>query len=172
MYVVIVTFNGDRWIGGALDSLRNSRSGCRVIVVDNASKGSTVKIVRKYYPEIDLMCLSDNGGFGRGNKIRIANAIASGAEYVFLLNQDAYVTEDAIGQLVEFLDDHPDFDIATPLHCSPDLSAVDIKTQRYYLCRYAPEYVSDACLDSVKGYELIQGVNAAAWVARSEMSPK
>ena len=170
--VIIVTFNGERWIGGALDSLKNDRSGCCVTVVDNASTDSTAAIVRENYPEVRLICLSQNAGFGKGNNVGISDAIHSDAEYIFLLNQDAYVTETSIVQLIEFLDSHPEFDIATPLHCSPDLSTVDIKTQRNYLCQYAMEYISDACIGRVKDHYPIKGINAAAWMVRSSAFKK
>lgn len=171
-YVVLVTFNGEKWIHEALTSLRNSEQSCRVIVVDNASTDSTADVVRKEFPEVELLSLSENKGFGVGNNIGISTAISKGAKYIFLLNQDAYVTPDAIFKLTDFLAGHPDFDLATPLHCSPDLSRVDIKTQRNYLNRFAAEYLSDACMGQAKDYYQIKGINAAAWMIRASVFKK
>jgi GT2 family glycosyltransferase len=168
IYVVIVTFNGAPWIRGALDSLRASATPCTAVVIDNASSDHTADIVRRDFPEAILIAQTENTGFGRGNNVGISLAIEQGADYVFLLNQDAFVTPPAIGLLTGFLESHLEYAVATPLHCSPDLTAVDPTTQRAYLQRYAPGYLSDACLGRIKEFYDIRGINAAAWMVRTE----
>ena len=168
LFVVIVTFNGAPWIRGALASLRNSELPCTAVVVDNASSDDTVAIVRQDFPEAVLIASTDNTGFGCGNNVGISLALERGAEYIFLLNQDAFVTPTALGQLVEFLQQQPSYALVSPLHCSPDLTALDPQTQRGYLQRYAPGYLSDACLGRAKPFYDIRGINAAAWMVRSE----
>jgi GT2 family glycosyltransferase len=168
IYVVIVTYNGAPWIRGVLGSLRNSERKCTPVVVDNASEDGTPDIIRREFPEAILLPQEHNGGFGRGNNVGISFAMAQGASYIFLLNQDAYVTPSALGQLADFLDQHPEYAVATPLHCSPDLNSLDPQTQRGYLQRHAPRYLSDACLGQSKEYYDIRGINAAAWMVRAE----
>lgn len=171
-YVVIVTYNGAPWIRLALDSLRQSQTPCVPVVVDNASTDETAEIIRREFPEVRLLAQSHNAGFGRGNNIGISDAIRSGAEFIFLLNQDAYVTASTLGTLTTFLQDHPDYGIVSPLHCSPDLSTLDPQTQRRYLQGYAPQYLSDACVGAVKAHYDIYGINAAAWMVRSSAFEK
>ena len=166
-FVVIVTYNGSPWIRLALDSLRCSQTACTVVVVDNASTDETAAIVRQDYPETHLLVQSKNTGFGVGNNTGISHAIRANAEFIFLLNQDAYVTPSTLGELVHFLRLHSEYAVVSPLHCSPDLTEVDPKTQRRYLQGYAPQYLSDACLGSVKEYYGIHGINAAAWMVRA-----
>lgn len=167
IFVIIVTYNGAPWIRGALASLRASIMPCTAVVVDNASGDGTVGIVREEFPEVILLAKDDNSGFGDGNNAGIRLALDEGADYIFLLNQDAFVTPPALGLLVDFLDQHPQYALATPLHCSPNLQTVDPATQRGYLQRYAPGYLSDACLGQVKPFYDIFGINAAAWMVRS-----
>jgi GT2 family glycosyltransferase len=167
--VVIVTFNGGAWIRPALQSLRDSRHPCTAIVVDNASSDDTVGIVKAEFPEAKLIETGANLGFGRGNNAGIEAALRSGAQAVFLLNQDAFVTPEAIGQMADFLATHPGFDIVSPLHCSPDLGRVDPNTQSAYLQRHASAYLSDACLGRIKPFYEIRGINAAAWMLRAEV---
>lgn len=167
--VVIVTYNGAAWIAGALRSLRESSHASAAIVVDNASSDDTVAIVKRDFPEARLIESGANLGFGRGNNVGIEAALRDGADAVFLLNQDAWVTPEAIGQMVDFLAAEPGFAIVSPLHCSPDLGRVDPNTQSAYLQRHASAYLSDACLAQVKPYYAIRGVNAAAWMMRAEV---
>jgi GT2 family glycosyltransferase len=167
IYVVIVTYNGAPWIRGALESLRQSEAPCTAVVIDNASSDDTAAIVRAEFPETILIAQTENTGFGRGNNVGISLAMVQGADYIFLLNQDAFVTAPALGQLAGFLETHPEYAVATPLHCSPDLNSLDPNTQQSYLQRYAPGYLSDACLGLTKSFYDIRGINAAAWMVRT-----
>jgi GT2 family glycosyltransferase len=167
IHAVIVTYNGAAWIAGALQSLRDSTHTCEAVVVDNASTDDTVSLVRRDFPEAQLIEAGANLGFGRGNNLGIAAALARGADAVFLLNQDAWVTPEAIAQMAGFLAAEPGFDIVSPLHCSPDLGRVDPNTQSAYLQRHAPGYLSDACLGRVQSHYSIRGINAAAWMLRA-----
>jgi GT2 family glycosyltransferase len=165
-YIIIVTYNGAPWIRPLLASLRESDHPYVAVVVDNASQDGTPTIVRNEFPEAVLLAQTENGGFGRGNNIGINYAAQQGAEYLFLLNQDALVTPTALGQLCRFLDVHPEFAAVTPNHCAPGLDALDLRTQRGYLQQFAQGYLSDACLGRVRDYYPIYGINAAAWLLR------
>lgn len=169
LYVVIVTYNGAPWIRGALASLRSSKTPCTPVVVDNASTDDTADIVAADFPEAILLRQAVNQGFGIGNNVGISLALAHHAAYIFLLNQDAFVTPETFDKLVGFMEHHPEYAIATPLHCSPDLSSVDPISQRAYLQPYASKYLSDACLGQVKSHYDIRGINAAAWLLRSSV---
>lgn len=169
VFTVIVTYNGAAWIAGALRSLRDSQHASVAIVVDNASTDDTAAIVRRDFADAVLIESGANLGFGRGNNLGIDEALRRGADAVLLLNQDAYVTPQAIGQLVDFLQAQPGFDIVSPLHCSPDLDHLDPNTQSAYLQRHAPGYLSDACLGRVQAHYPIRGINAAAWMLRADV---
>lgn len=172
VYVVIVTFNGEKWVRGLLNSLQKSLHPCHVIVVDNSSTDSTVGIIRGEFPGVELIVLPGNKGFGIGNNVGISRAISRQADHVFLLNQDAYITPETILKLSTFLSENPRYGVATPLHCSPDLHYLDTKTLRVYLQKYAASYLSDACLGQVKKYYSIRGINAAAWYVRASIFMK
>ena len=103
----------------------------QAIVVDNASTDATVAIVERDFPEVRLIKLSQNVGFGVGNNVGIAQAIAWEADYVLLLNQDAYVLPGTLVQMGAFMDAHPDYGACSPLHCSPDEHALDVKTLQW-----------------------------------------
>jgi len=131
VYSVIVSWNGAQWICGALDSLRESGYPVRVVVVDNASTDETVEIVSKAYPEVELLQMKENIGFGRANNRGISYALSGGADYVLLLNQDAKVESSMIGQLVNHLEINPDFGIISPLHLDYDGQGIDSEFLQY-----------------------------------------
>ena len=74
-----------------------------IIVVDNNSTDDTVLILKDKYPDITLLALKKNLGFGRGNNIGIRNAYKYGAEHVLLLNQDAYVNSKTVDKISTLL---------------------------------------------------------------------
>jgi len=135
--------------------------------VDNNSTDKTIELINKEFPEVLLLSQNKNFGFGVGNNIGISHAINLGADFIFLLNQDAYVTPTTIGELTSFLQQHTDYAVVTPLHCSPNIKTLDPHTQKIYLQGYVPQYLSDACLGYVKEYYDIRGINAAAWMVRA-----
>lgn len=167
--VVVVTYNGAPWIRGCLDSLRASDVRCRVVLVDNCSDDDTLAIVSAEYPEVDCMPLTENLGFGRGNNLGIGRALELGSQYIFLLNQDAYVTPRAMGQLASFMDTHSEFGVASPLHCSPDVDHLDPKSFLGYLQRHCADWLCDSALGRCAPHYHIYGINAAAWFVRSDV---
>lgn len=114
--VIIVSYNFERWIDKCLESLRHSDFPADVIVIDNASKDRTVRRMKEDYPEIRLIESTENLGFGKANNIGMKIAVEEGYEYVFLMNQDAWIAPDTIGTLVRLSKEHPEYGILSPVH--------------------------------------------------------
>lgn len=165
--VVIVTYNGAPWVRRCLRSLNAAEA--QLIVVDNASSDDTCAIVAAEFPHVVLIRNTSNEGFGPGNNIGIRHALARGARYVFLLNQDAYVLPTSLLELVSFMDAHPEIGVVSPLQCSPDPEHVDLRTLRGYLQRHLPNYLADACMGRCEPYYKTFGLNAAAWMVRADV---
>lgn len=102
--IVVLTYNAEAYLEGCLGSLRGIRTDgldVGVIVVDNASSDRTVETIRAHHTWVTLVESAENKGFAGGNNIGIARAIAEGAEYVYLLNQDTVVDPDFLVQAVK-----------------------------------------------------------------------
>ena len=89
--VVIVTWQGRALLGSCLDHLRRQTVAHHVIVADNASTDGTPEFLREHYPEVELVVLPENLGFGAGNNRGVA---AGSAPYVVLINNDVDVEPD------------------------------------------------------------------------------
>jgi GT2 family glycosyltransferase len=166
VFVVIVTYQAAAWIEPCLNSLQASADPPTVVVVDNSSQDTTCSIIETGFPDVRLIRSERNLGFGIGNNLGIEHALAAGAEYVFLLNQDAYVSTAAIGQMRSYLDAHPEVGVVSPLHCAVDGRA-DERTMVGYIVKNFTRYVLDSTDGGVvEAYEG-RGVNAAAWFVRA-----
>ena len=111
--VIVVTFNGRKWMDGCLGSLRRSARKADVLVVDNASTDGTAEYVREHFPGCRLLACQDNLGFGQANNLGLESAVREGYEFVYLLNQDARVTEETIGRLEDAC--RPGYGILSPI---------------------------------------------------------
>lgn len=89
--VIIPNYNSKQYIEQCIDSLKNQTfHNFDIIVVDNASKDDSAKIVEEKYPDVRLIRLSENFGFSRAVNEGIS---ASKAEFVLLLNDDTKADE-------------------------------------------------------------------------------
>ncbi|HEX6667053.1 MAG TPA: glycosyltransferase family 2 protein [Solirubrobacterales bacterium] len=84
--VYIPNFNGAKWIGRALESLRAQSRPVDVVVVDNGSSDDSPALVRDGFPEVALLELGENLGFGPALNRALA---AHPCEAAILLNNDA-----------------------------------------------------------------------------------
>ena len=122
---VIVTYNAMRWLERCLGSLRDSQMETDVIVVDNCSSDGTAEYIRKQYPSVMLVENTENLGFGKANNIGLRYAIDNGYDYVYLLNQDAWVFPDTFGHLVAAMEKHSEYDILSPIQMTASLESED-----------------------------------------------
>ena len=157
VYSIIVTYNGAPWIEKCLIQLTQSSYPTKIIVVDNGSTDSTLEILNRYREHIMLMEAGGNLGFGAGNNIGIKKALDEGADFIFLLNQDAYVAPACIEKLMGVLKNNPTYGIISPLQLNGDGSALD-HAFKGYLSKTAKETSGKDALIEVRF------VNAAAWM--------
>src|SRR5690554_3220414 len=137
-FVIIVTYNGAPWLSACLKSCGNYP----VIVVDNASTDDTVSFIETNYPHVILLKQATNLGFGQANNVGIRYALNHGAEHVFLLNQDAYLVEDALEQLLRFQQSHTDYGILSPIHLTGNQQKLDRNFSNYMLKENTGQFYS------------------------------
>jgi len=88
-----------------------------VHVVDNGSSDGSTAMVAVDFPEVRLTPTGSNRGFAAANNCAIREA---DSRYVLLLNPDTLGPPRTIGDLVSFMDDHPDVGICGPKILFPD----------------------------------------------------
>ena len=98
--VIILAWNSEKRILDCLNSLNSYCDDFNTYVVDNDSKDNTVQIIKKSFPNINLILSNSNLGFSGGNNLGFTQAINDGCDYVVLLNDDVIILEDFISPLV------------------------------------------------------------------------
>jgi len=97
--VIIVSWNGRTHLRECLSSLAGQTfKGFETILVDNGSCDGSVPWVRKTFPSVKVIALSENSGFCRANNL--AYAVSRG-EFIALLNNDTRADPDWLHTLCE-----------------------------------------------------------------------
>lgn len=120
--VIIVTFNAMNWIERCLSSIPKFAD---IYVIDNGSNDGTQRFISKKFPSISFHQSKTNLGFGAANNIGLQYAISNRYEYIYLLNQDAWLTEGSIEHLIQIQKDNPIYGILSPMQCQRDLKNLD-----------------------------------------------
>ena len=162
IYSIVVTNDAMQWLEKCLGSLVDSTVSTKIIVVDNQSTDGTPDKIRALFPLIELIEPRQNLGFGKANNIGLSRALEEGADYVFLLNQDAWVEKDTIDKLLSIK--NPEFAILSPMHFNGQGNLLDVKFANYLLSTLTPESISDIILNRFKTLYETPYVNAAAWL--------
>lgn len=84
-----------------VESLRTSDyPNLTMIVVENGSTDDSLDVIRRGASDVTLIDTGGNLGFTGGNNEGIRSALAAGADYVMLLNNDTVVASNLVSQLV------------------------------------------------------------------------
>lgn len=94
-YAVIANWNGKKPLQKCLTSFfaNTTNLECTVVVVDNASNDGSTEMLQEKFPNVELIKNVENTGFSRANNQGIRHALANGAKYVLLLNNDVEITD-------------------------------------------------------------------------------
>jgi len=87
----------------------------KIIVLDNASSDGSVAAIQASFPEVQIINLTENLGYAGNNNVGIKAAIAQGADWVWVLNEDTIIAPDALTQLIDVAVGEPKIGIVGPM---------------------------------------------------------
>ena len=128
--VIVVTFNGLKWLERCLGSVRASEVPADLYVWDNDSTDGSADWVQGHFPEAKLVRSADNLGFAEANNMGLRYALDKGYDYVYLLNQDAWIEPSTIGTLVAVHEAHPEFAVLSPLQMTDGFESLDMQFEK------------------------------------------
>ena len=107
--VVIPNWNGMKWLGTCLQSLRGQTfRDFEIIVVDNGSVDESVEFMRTEYPKVKIVPLPVNVGFAAGMNAGIR--VAEG-NYIAALNNDTEADPQWLARMVAVIEKQAEFSI-------------------------------------------------------------
>lgn len=167
IYFIIVTYNAMKWAEKCFSSLRKSSVSVQTIVVDNGSTDGSQDFIKTHFPEIELIQSAENLGFGKANNFGIEKAYKEGADFFYLMNQDAWIFEDSIKKLLNVFETYPkktEIGILSPMHLDGTEKKLDIFLDKYIALNFENRMISDLYLNSTENSYEIKFINAAHWL--------
>jgi len=104
--IILVSYNTVDLLAECLRCIHQSPQTFtrEIIVVDNASRDSSVEFIKTHHPECRLIANATNVGFGRAANQALQWA---GGRYILLVNTDAFVESDTIAKTIAYMDANP-----------------------------------------------------------------
>ncbi|MFA6857045.1 MAG: glycosyltransferase [Treponema sp.] len=162
IFVIIITYNGINDIDRCLKSIAVSTIPLHTIVIDNASTDMTVSFIKKNYPNIHVIESVENLGFGKANNIGLKYAMEHNCDYVYLLNQDAWLLPDTIETLVTVQKNNPEYGVISPLQITASQQNLDKNFSA--CCAECPHILDDLLLNNLKEIYPVPFTMAAHWL--------
>lgn len=132
--VVVVTYNPHEWVNRCFGSLRTSKMEVDVLVIDNNSTDGGVCEIQEKYPEVRIYRSKKNLGFGQANNVGLKYAVENGYDYVYLLNQDAWILPNTLQTLVSVAEKHEEYGILSPMQLEKDEKTYESLFYKYVIC--------------------------------------
>ena len=101
VYIIILNWNGLQDTIECLDSvIKLNYSNFRLVVVDNNSTDGSTNIISRNYPKVIVIKNEENLGYAKGNNVGIRYALENNADYLWVLNNDTLVEQNALLNMV------------------------------------------------------------------------
>lgn len=117
--IVILNWNGKKFLTEFLPSVINYSGEARIIVADNGSSDGSIEFLKSTFPKVECIELPENFGFAGGYNEALKQV---DTEFYLLLNSDIEVTENWLEPLMETMID------PTIAGCQPKVLAYHNKT--------------------------------------------
>lgn len=161
--IIIINYQTPDLVIECIRSIKEKTQGIdyELIVVDNGSKDDSLKKINDAVgADIHLIVSKQNLGFGKANNL---GAKYAQGKYIFLLNSDTILMNNAILELIHYLENHPDTGIV-----GGNLYSVDGKENSSYSLSFDDiNSIRRASRRIVVGWEL-----CSAWLLRKMISPE
>ncbi len=170
--IVTVSWNVCNLLRDCLNSVEHGQGSLNLemIVVDGGSTDGSPQMVKNEFPWVKLIIRSENLGFPKGNNLGIQQAQG---RHILLLNPDTIVLDDALFQMVTYLDSNIDVGGLGAQLLNPD-QTIQSSRRRFptfwtaifestWLEPYAPArikrryYVQDLPLDEITDVDWVTG---------------
>jgi GT2 family glycosyltransferase len=103
VYVVVLNWNLKDDTIACVESIQaGTYLNQRIVIVDNGSQDDSAGVLaERFGAAVDLLLNEENLGFAGGMNVGIGHALAAGADYVLLLNNDVVAAPDLIESLLD-----------------------------------------------------------------------
>ena len=99
--VVILNYNGEELLKKFLPSVLKHSGDAKIIVADNNSSDKSIEVLKKEFPQVEVIQIASNLGFCGGYNYALSRV---DSKYYVLLNSDVEVTANWIGPVISLFE--------------------------------------------------------------------
>lgn len=155
--IVICNYNKREYVVNCIQSVLESKTNdFDIYVVDNASTDDSVDAIRTTYgDQVTVLVNSENLGGSGGFNTGIRKVLEEGYEYLYCLDNDVLVDENAVGALADYLDAHADTGVAGSIVYHMDYPdyvqqyGLDIDFENYTAITHYADFLDDGSIPEV-----------------------
>jgi len=118
VYTIVISYNKIEPTIKAIRSIFTSYKASKIILIDNSETEYYLKKIKgklkEYQENILFIKNHTNLGFAKAVNQGIKVALKNGADYILLLNDDAYLDKDCVKNLINALENTPKAMLAGP----------------------------------------------------------
>lgn len=163
--IIVVTYNAMKWAERCFSSLRKSSVSNDVFIVDNGSTDGTQDYIKHNYPDFIFFQSEKNLGFGKANNIGLKYALEHEYDYIYLLNQDAWVKKDTFAKLIDIHKLFPEYGVLSPIQMQANEQYMDVSFVKN-VCAYenCNKFIDDIFFCRKEAVYDVKFVMAAHWL--------
>lgn len=154
--VIIVNYKSAALVADCIRSVNDKTLGIEyeIIIVDNDSQdGSVEMLAHEFGNSITILEAKDNLGFGKANNL---GAQLAKGEFLFLLNPDTVLVNNAMKILIEYIKNHEDVGVAGANLYGPEMTAAPSYCEAFDDIRSEKKQAAWTTILSRKSREKIQ----------------
>jgi GT2 family glycosyltransferase len=150
VWIVVLHWQASHYTRACLASIRAlSYKNYRVLLVDNGSSDNAGAGIAKQFPEVEYLRIEENVGFAAGCNHGIEYCLESGAEWIWLLNNDTKVAADSLELMMEAASRNPQAGILGAMvytgegeqFVASGIGEIDFTRAKTYLRKQVPDGV-------------------------------
>ena len=108
--IIVLNWNGRADTVECIESINKvTYPNYSIIVVDNGSTDNSENTLRQRYPEIKIIQTGRNLGFAGGMNAGLRHALATGSDFMLLLNNDTIIDREAVVEMAQAASSCPNF---------------------------------------------------------------
>ena len=143
-----------------------------IVVLDNFSDDGSEQAIREKFPSVTVIQNGANLGYAEGNNRGMRWALAHGADYVFILNNDTKVDRECLSNLVKVAETDRELGILGPrpfsyLESEKPLKYTYALNQENFVANCTPKEDESAC--DCGSYRLVDWVQGDAFFVRRKV---
>ena len=109
--IIIVNYNTRVLLQQCLASVCTHEPGAEVIVADNASHDGSSAMIRREFPQVELVEMGWNAGFAAANNAGLSRATG---DFLILLNSDTLLPDQSLSRCAAWMNERPEVGASSP----------------------------------------------------------